>query len=116
MSYFCKAQNWGQVGETQTRKIKQKKAKLVPPFPKAFLIKNKNQNLTSKQLNLPAQFACPVRILGKTQVSSLPSYSPFFLSFVHFRAVRGVLARGMSVTDGQGTVICCCLLIAEESL
>lgn len=116
MSYFCKAQNWGQVREMQTRKTKQKKAKLVPPFPKAFLIKNKTKPQQANRLNLPAQFACPVRILGKTQVSSLPSSSPFFLSFVHFRAVRGVLARGMSVTDGQGAVICCCLAIAEESL
>lgn len=116
MSYFCKAQSWGQVGETQTRETKQKKAKLVPPFPKAFPVKNTNRNPTSEQLNLPAQFACPVRILGKTRVSSLPSYSPFFLSFVHFRAVRGVLAWGMAVTEGQEAGICCSLLISEESL
>lgn len=116
MSYFCKAQNWGQVGEMQTRKkTKQKKAKLVPPFPNAFPIKTKN-NPAREQLNLPAQFACPVRVLGKTQVPSLPSHSPFFLSFVHFRAVRGVLARGMAVTDGQEAVICCCPSISEESL
>lgn len=54
MSYFYKAQNWGQVGEMQTRKTKQKKAKLVPPFPKAFPVKNKTQNPTREQLNLLA--------------------------------------------------------------
>lgn len=94
MSYFYKAQNWGQVREMQTRKTKQKKAKLVPPFPKAFLIKNKNKTPTSEQVESTSTICLSCQDLGKDS----GVLSSFVLSFLPllcpFQSCQGSLGTG----------------------